>query len=653
MSLSPLKIKSNLAPAPSAAPLYGVSIKNKQGQPVLCGDPKATRALLALMNMHAVIGGAACHWGGPSALAEMMSALHAYMFQKKDWMNSFNFINDVGHGENGIYALRANLSYGDLTFKRLRGFRSIESNLTGHGEEHLNPEGVLLSNGPLGSALPQAQGLAMADKITGNERITFCVVSDGASMEGEAKEAFAAIPGFAQKNKINPFIMIISDNNTKLSGRIDQDSFEMGPTFNSLQDLGWKVITVQEGHSLEACYHATQDAVKLSADFPAICIRLKTIKGKGIKATEESSSGGHGYPLKAYDEKLLSFLEEIYQGASVPEEFKSWAQELMLKPEAGSAAGAATEKMQKGIANALITAATKGIPVYSLSSDLQGSTGVKDFQSKFPTHYTDLGIAESNMVSVAAGFSKAGYIPVVDTFAAFGVTKGNLPLIMSSLSNCPMIAIFSHTGFQDAADGASHQSLTYFSALSSIPHVRCVSVSTSSEAEALLTQAIDEIYQSKLNSTQGYSYIFFVGRENFVASITSEAPLLGKPQLIKKGKEALVVATGPAIHQALMVDKDIAIINLSSINFGDLDLIVETLKTCGNKLITVEDHQVIGGMGAQLVHRLKMQGVEFSLKALGVQGEFGRSSYTAQELYDHYSIGAEAITKAVQSFPLG
>ena len=232
MSIKPLSIKSKLKPAPTSEPKYFVELKDGD-KTLKLADPKATRSSLALMNLAAANGGAACHWGGPSALVEIMSVVHAKMFQSSQWFDDFNFVNDIGHAENGIYALRSILGYDDLSLDSLLGFRSINSKLTGHGESHLNPEGVLLSNGPLGSSVGQAQGLAMADKLAKNDRVTICSISDGASMEGESKEAFAAIAGLGKKNKINPFIMILSDNNTKLSGRIDEDSFSMDASFNS------------------------------------------------------------------------------------------------------------------------------------------------------------------------------------------------------------------------------------------------------------------------------------------------------------------------------------------------------------------------------------------------------------------------------------
>ena len=176
-----------------------------------------------------------------------MSCLHWFMFDNKSqpWFEAYNFVNDAGHTENGVYALRADYGFDGLTFHDLYKFRSIDSKLTGHGEAHLNPEGVYISNGPLGSGLPQAQGLAIADKAVGNERVTICTISDGASMEGEAKESFAAIPGLASRGMLNPFLMVVSDNNTKLSGRIDKDSFSMTSTFTTLSQLGWEVIHVK------------------------------------------------------------------------------------------------------------------------------------------------------------------------------------------------------------------------------------------------------------------------------------------------------------------------------------------------------------------------------------------------------------------------
>lgn len=654
MSISPLPIRSVLHDAPQSSPKYPITVNKSDGKEAICGDPDVSRALVALMDLHAVNGGAASHWGGPAAVAEAMSAVHSIMFEESEWHKNFNFVNDIGHGENGIYGLRANLGFGDLNFDAVRGFRSLDSKLTGHGESHLYPEGVLLSNGPLSSSLPQAQGLAIADKVTGNSRVTINVLSDGACMEGEAKEAFASIPGFAQKGKMNPFVMIVSDNNTKLSGRIDADSFSMEPTFSCMEALGWNVVKVEQGNDLQACYTGIESSIEKARNGKApVCVWLKTVKGYGVKATAEHAGGGHGFPIKPYSSDIVPFIKEIFND-NAPEEFVTWANELTNAPEKKDS-GVFTEKMQAGLARGVIKACEDGKPVFSISSDLQGSTGMAAFQKKFPERSIDVGIAEANMVSIGVGMSRAGYIPIVDTFAAFGVTKGNLPLIMSALSSCPQISVFSHTGFQDAADGASHQSLTYLSAVSSIPYTEVVNVSCAAEAETLIQQAISEIEMARIEGRAGNSFVFFLGRENFPTQYVDGLNYeLGKAQVLESGDACTIVASGPTVPKALKAAAElkaegisVSVINTHSINSPDLTTITSELKKSG-KLVTVEDHQVIGGMGSQLIHKLQQAGESFKSHSLGVKGTFGQSSYTADGLYAKHGLDEVGIIAAVR-----
>lgn len=671
-ALKPLDLKSRLAAAPGQPPQHAVTIKNGTGQDVVLADPRATRAAVALMDVHAVVGGAACHWGGPAAFAEMMSAIHGIMFNVKDrpWHEAFNFVNDAGHAENGIYALRANLGFDGLTYACLRDFRSIKSKLTGHGESHLNPEGVLLSNGPLGSSLPQAQGLAIADKVAGRDRVTFCVVSDGASMEGEAKESFAAIPGLAAKGRVNPFVLIISDNDTKLSGRITKDSFSMQPTFNAMAALGWNVIKVENGHDLPGVYDAITRgiaAAKADATKP-VCLWIKTIKGYGIKATEENSAGGHGFPL-SNGEKIVDWVNEIY-GGNPPAEFLNWANELRAdwekkeaekKAKAAAAPAAAPsvkkDKIQAGLAAGAIRAAKDGYPVFSISSDVQGSTGISGFQKSLPDRFIEVGIAEANMISTGAGMAKAGFVTIVDTFGQFGVTKGNLPLTMAALSQAPVIAMFSHVGFQDAADGASHQATTYFAAVSSIPHTVVIAPSCANEAEAFMYEAIKRQAEDRQAGRNGESYIFFVGRENYpVYWIDGATYPWGKAQVLQEGTDVVLVGCGPLLGRTVDAGKKLkekgisaTVISNPFVNQVDLETIGAAVRKCGGPLVTIEDHQVVGGMGAQLSHALSNAGIAHCVKTLGIPGEFGQSAYLADQLYQKYGLTSDGLIAAAEA----
>ena len=685
--VSPLKIQPRLAGTPAQPPRYGTTVQLGSGEALQVADPRSTRAMVALMDMNAVHGGAASHYGGPAAFAELMSATHGLMFSlsKKagvQWYEAFNFVNDGGHCENGLYALKANYGFAGLDIAALKKFRSIESKLTGHGEAHLFPEGVLISNGPLGSGLPQAQGLAMADALSGTKRVTFCALTDGGAMEGEAKEALAAIPGLAKKGRVAPFILIISDNRTKLSGRIETDSFSMEPTFESLEKLGWKVMRLADGHNLQACVSTLEEAieqVRLDPTVP-IVIHARTIKGKGNKKAEASATGAHGFPLKKAEE-MPAFLTEIYDGAAVPPEFMAWAEELKLWEDKKAAApkkeepaslpmGAAllkktpSEKVQAGVAAAMIKCRQKGLPVISVSADLQGSTGVADFQKAHPECSIDVGIAESNMISTAAGLSIAGYIPFVDTFAQFGVTKGALPITMANLSLGPVIGIFSHAGFQDAADGASHQALSFFAQLGSIPHVELYSLSTSSEAEALVTEAVEKFAAERAQGKVPPTRVFFLGRENFPRRLTTDnVPYaLGKNQTVlesldaKFTKSVTLVATGSLVPEAvkaadLLREKGIGsiVIHASAVNHPDLESVKSALAKTGGRLVTVEDHRVMAGMGCMLTHELAGAGVSFKLKSLGVGDHFGQSAYSALDLYKRHGLDSGAIAKAAEA----
>ena len=393
----------------------------------------------------------------------------------------------------------------------------------------------------------------------------------------------------------------------------------------------------------------------------------KTIKGYGIKATEENSTGGHGFPL-ANGEKIVDWVNEIYRGQQPPEEFLDWAKALRLdweQKEAAKKAKAAAsppaiapavkkDKVQSGLAKAAVRAAQEGLPVYSISADVQGSTGISLFQKSLPDRFIEVGIAEANMISTGAGFAKAGFIPIVDTFGQFGVTKGNLPLTMAALSQAPVIALFSHVGFQDAADGASHQATTYLAATSAIPHTIVIAPSCSEEAEAFMYQAIKRYAADRASGKDGDTYIFFVGRENYPLSWVENARYeWGKAQVLQEGSDVVLVACGPLLSKAIEAGTKLAeqnikatVINNPFINRVDLDTIGAAVKACSGRVATIEDHQVVGGMGAQISHALSQAGIAHRIKSLGIHGEFGQSAYVAEHLYEKHGLTTKKMIEA-------
>ena len=665
-----------LAGTPGGRPAFSVETADGAGGTDVLADPRAVRSLVLLMNQHAVQGGAAAHWGGPAGFVEIMASLHGIMFRGApggapgEWHERWNFVNDAGHCENGIYALRALYGFGGLSFADLRGFRSIDSRLTGHGEAHLYPEGVYVSNGPLGSGIGQAQGLAFADRVLGNRRPTVCAVTDGACMEGEAKECLASIPGLARKGRVNPFLLLVSFNDAKLSGRIGADSFTMEETFRALEPLGWDVAWVEAGNDLDRVHPALHRAAAGLAEAGGRprAVVFRTVKGAGVRSAEEAPDGGHGHPFKAGDPGLADALAGLWDG-DVPGVFADWARELVPgapsggaparpPPRARAAGGAAMEKTRDGISRALLRAGRAGLPVVSLSSDLHGSTGAGAFHREFPGRSLDLGVAESNMVSMGAGASKQGLVAVVDTFSQFGATKGNLPLLMSALSKAPVIGLFSHAGFQAAADGASHQATTYIALTASIPSTVLVVCGCAREAEAYLDQALGRL--AARTGGDADSVLFFYGRESQPAHYGKGPPFeWGRPQLLAEGGDGMIVACGPLVAEAMRA-RDLlaedgfsaAVVNHPFVNRVDADFFGDLLAAGGRgggRLVTMEDHQATGGMGSILVSELAQAGLRPAVRILGVRGAIGRSAYLSDHLHRAHGLDAKAARRALLS----
>jgi transketolase len=366
-------------------------------------------------------------------------------------------------------------------------------------------------------------------------------------------------------------------------------------------------------------------------------------------------------------EKIVEFVNEI-TGGKTPADLAAWAQSLRKTWEEKQAAkknaarsdapAVKKEKVQAGFSRAMTKAAQEGLPVISISADLPGSTGVAAFQKAVPGRSFDVGVAEANMVSTCTGLAKTGFLPVADTFSQFGITKGNLPIIMAALSQGPLVAAFTHAGFQDAADGASHEATTYFAAVSSIPHTLAIAASCSEQADALMLEAFRRLAKERQAGKDGESAIFFAGREDFPAKI-GERPQgypWGKAEVLRQGKDVAIVACGPMVPLALeaaeLLAKDgiqAAVIDNPFVNRPDLGTIRPAVAEAGGKLVTAEDHQIVGGMGAMLVHALILAGVGVKSAAIGMKGEFGRSAYSARELYEHFGMGPKNIAEAARN----
>jgi len=234
------------------------------------------------------------------------------------------------------------------------------------------------------------------------------------------------------------------------------------------------------------------------------------------------------------------------------------------------------------------------------------------------------------------------------------VTKGNLPLTMAALSQAPVIAVFSHVGFQDAADGASHQATTYFAAVSAIPHTVVVAPSCADEAEALMFEAIRRQVEERRAGRDGESVVFFVGREGYPVHWVEEATYAwGRAQILREGTDVVLVGCGPLLGRTIQAGEllaaegvNAAVVSNPFINRVDMETLKPLVEACQGRVVTIEDHQLTGGMGSQIAHALSTAGVAHRMRSLGIPGEFGQSAYLAEHLYQKYGMTAEGLKAA-------
>ena len=170
-------------------------------------------------------------------------------------------------------------------------------------------------------------------------------------------------------------------------------------------------------------------------------------------------------------------------------------------------------------------------------------------------------------------------------------------------------------------------------------------------------QAIKRYAADKQSGKDPENYIFFVGRENYPLSWVEGAKYeWGKAQVLSQGSDVVLIASGPLLSKAIEAGKKLAekgkkatVINNAFINHVDLATIGEAVKQAQGRVVTIEDHQIICGMGAQISHALSTAGIAHRMKSLGIHGEFGQSAYLAEDLYKKHGLTGDKMAEAAMA----
>lgn len=302
--------------------------------------------------------------------------------------------------------------------------------------------------------------------------------------------------------------------------------------------------------------------------------------------------------------------------------------------------------IRKGFGEGLVLAADNDKNVVGLCADLNESSQMSLFAKKYPLRFVQVGVAEQNLVTVASGMAAMGKIPFTASYAMFSPGR-NWEQIRTTIAynDRPVKIVGSHAGISVGPDGGTHQALEDIALMRVLPNMIVLSPCDAIEAKKAT------ILAAKINKPV---YIR-LAREKTPIITTEETPFeIGKAQIFfspPMTAQVGIVATGSLIYNAIIAAQkflqkgiSIKVLNISSIRPLDFEAIINLAKETG-AIVSVEDHQVVGGLGSAVAEVLA-QNYPVPMELIGVHDKYGQSG-TPTELINHYNMSVTSIERAI------
>ena len=642
---------------------------------------KAAAAEMRAMDVVSIYAAGSGHPGGTLSVMDIAAALYLNVLNhdpaNPGWEHRDRVFWSAGHKAPALYVALGRAGYFPLDDVVL--LRQLGANFEGH-PNWLKVPGVEVSSGSLGQGLGAGVGNALAGKLRGESYRVYVIMGDGEQQEGSIWEAAMS----AGHYKLENLCAIVDVNRLQIDGWV-KDVMNVEPLAQKYAAFGWKVMEI-DGHDmaqiLDAFSRARQETTR-----PTV-ILARTIKGKGVSYMENEASWHGTAPKKEQFERALpelltpdfpkSRVNALLQRAAAN------ASEVARKTKAGipqfvndywwnsrTSMKVEMDPTRMGFGRGLEKAG-EDPRIVTLHADISGSIRITDFEARHPerkNRVLSVGIAEQNMMSVAAGLAREGFIPVTGTYGVFASGRA-WDQIRTTIcySNLNVKIAGAHGGISVGPDGATHQALEEISLTSILPNmnvvVPCDSVETQKATEHCLLSLTGPCYlrfareATPVVSTEDTPYEFGVAnviryRGHQPKFLDAFDTILGT-RYHNEREQVAIIACGPMVPEAMRaawILKDeygieTRVVNVHTVKPLDVATIVRAAEET-RAVVTAEEHQV-GGFGniiagAILKHRTNFR-QPLQLSMIGIEDRFGVSG-NPWELVQHFGLTAEHIAK--------
>lgn len=578
------------------------------------------------------------------------------------------YFSSKGHDVPGLYAVLH--SAGVLDDEKLMQLRRF-GGLDGHPD--VGVTGVEANSGSLGMGISKGRGIAWAKRRRGLGGRVFVMTGDGELQEGQNYEA---LMNGAMQRMGN--LRVIVDNNKVQSDKRVSEIVDLGDLEGKFRAFGWNVARC-DGHDLEAIDRILRSFDR--HDGPSILI-ADTIKGRGVSFMEhpvalEMGKGLYPWHAGAPDddtfgraheellEKVRTFYDQFELGdpqlATIETEDRivGRRESLAGEPVSEAAEAKVTEEFVSRVyGEALLEVGGPREDVVVLDGDLSADCKIRGFETTHPDRFIENGIAEQDMVSMAGGLARHGFIPVVNTFANFLAARANEQIYNNASEKSKIIYANHYSGLIPAGPGKSHQSVRDISLFSTVPNCEILQPSNGDETRMIVKYAIED-------ASGNVMIRLVIGPSPRRIDLPAGYSLQqGRGSVMREGDDAMILAYGPVmLHEVLTASEMLAsrgiaasVINMPWLNRLDREWFAELVER-QSEIFVVEDHAPVGGLGEFLLHEMMDAKLIASrrIRILGVEG-FPACGTPSQALEFHGLDGrsiAVRVSEAISSREAG